>query len=169
MSDQLNANTGGDNSLLSPAIQGLTQGEKLPDSQGADPPRSGLPDQIADLSKLWPIGRQMVELGDKDNNAHGVLSGLVLKGEILVRSDQTIEKRGRFPNQRTVLEPPPTHFRDALHLVAGKGQSKARVYALVKADAHSLICSPASSRKLGPVLVPGTAQFPQTHPARSPL
>jgi hypothetical protein len=42
---------------------------------------------------------------------------------------------------------PPAHFRNGFHVVARKGQSKSRIHALVKEDAHSFICSPANSRK----------------------
>jgi hypothetical protein len=53
----------------------------------------------------------------------------------------------RLLHQCAVRKRPPAHFRDGLHLIARKSQSKPRIHALVKEDAHSFICSPANSRK----------------------
>jgi hypothetical protein len=49
--------------------------------------------------------------------------------------------------QRTIRERPPAHSRNAFDVVARKGQSQPRIHAFVKEDAHSFICSPASSKK----------------------
>jgi hypothetical protein len=91
---------------------------------------------------------KVVELSDQDDNSQGAVSSRILKPEVLVQSHQNIEVSRRCCHQRAISKPSPAHLRDAPYFVAGKGQSKARVHALVKEDAHSFICSPASSRKL---------------------
>jgi len=78
-------------------------------------------EEIADLRKLWPVGGNMVELSDQDDNSQGVLSSLVLKLEVLVQSYEDIKAGGGFLHQCAVRERPPAHFRDGLHFVAREG------------------------------------------------
>jgi hypothetical protein len=96
--------------------------DMLPNLKNIDLSRSCLPGQIADVRKLWPVSRDVVEPSDQDKNSQGILSGRVLKSKFLVQSHKDVKRRLR--HQRAIRECPPA-----------------------QEDAHSFICSPANSKK----------------------
>lgn len=76
--------------------------------------------QVANLGKLWPVSRKMIEPGDQDNDPQGVPLSRVLKLKSLVQRHEDIEMRRRFHHQPPVGEGLPAHFRNGLYRVAGK-------------------------------------------------
>lgn len=107
----------------------------------------GPSDDIADLRKLWPVGGKIIEPGDQNHDSQRVSSQRILKLEILVQGDKDIKLPSGCFHQAPVRERLPSHFRGSLNRVSWTRQPKPGVHAFVKEDAHSFICSPASSMK----------------------
>ena len=84
------------------AVERQRARHRLPDLNYADLPRLRLPNRISNLSKLRPVCRNVIELGDENNDPQPLLPGGILKLKVLVQSHEDIEVRSSFLHQLAV-------------------------------------------------------------------
>src|SRR5579872_4800584 len=108
--------------------------------------RFGAECRVANHAKLRTICVEVVEGSLQHQNPDRECPGRILEFKILIQRYENVESAGCLPQQAAVSQRPPSHFCDCLHFFFRERQPETGVYAFVKEDAHSNICSPASLR-----------------------
>ena len=65
----------------------------------------------------------------------------------LMQGHEYVKLRSSFSHQLAIGEGAPVHLGDGFDFIARKGKAQPGIHTFVKKDAHSLMKSPASSRK----------------------